>query len=231
MQTRRWRLFWGSCSALQIAALILTFSKGALFLGLPAIFITLGLGGGVYLWRQQRSMQPLWLLAGVALIVVLALIPFQGAERFQRLFDFNQGTSALRIHLWRSAWQMALEHPLVGVGPDNFLYAYRSQYILPAAWQEPNLNHPHNWLLDWWTRLGIPGLLIALGLFARIVVNLWRNLWANREPDRAPWGVLGLGLLAATVGALSHGLIDASYALPDLMMVWVLILIFAEDIS
>ena len=36
--------------------------------------------------------------------------------------------------------------------------------------------------------------------------------------------VLSLGLLAAGVAALAHGLIDASYALPDLMIVWVLIL-------
>lgn len=53
---------------------------------------------------------------------------------------------------------MALDHPLLGVGPDNFLYAYRSGYLLPSAWQEPNLNHPHTLLLDWWTRLGIPGV-------------------------------------------------------------------------
>jgi len=30
-----------------------------------------------------------------------------------------------------------------------------------------------------------------------------------------------VGLLAGTVAALAHGLIDASYALPDLMLVWV----------
>ena len=120
---------------------------------------------------------------------------------------------------------MALGHPLLGVGPDNFLYAYRSQYILPAAWQEPNLNHPHNWVLDWWTRSGIPGLLLALGLFGGILVRLGRRLG---EVNTGRWGVLGLGLLAATVGALTHGLIDASFALPDLMMVWVLIAVFAE---
>jgi hypothetical protein len=35
--------------------------------------------------------------------------------------------------------------------------------------------------------------------------------------------VLQLGLLAAVITALAHGLIDASYALPDLMIVWVLL--------
>ena len=54
---------------------------------------------------------------------------------------------------------MIRDHPLFGVGLDNFLYAYRGRYILDAAWQEPNLNHPHNIILDFATRLGLLGLL------------------------------------------------------------------------
>ncbi len=119
---------------------------------------------------------------------------------------------------------MALDHPWLGVGPDNFLYAYRSFYLLPQAWQEPNLNHPHNWPLDWWTRLGIPGLALALAWFAAGMAGLWRRVQLCRTPARQRAGALNLGLLAASVAALTHGLIDASYALPDLMLVWVLLL-------
>ena len=119
---------------------------------------------------------------------------------------------------------MALDHPLLGVGPDNFLYAYRSTYLLPEAWQEPNLNHPHNWLLDWWTRIGLAGLAGAVALF-----RYRPHAHAGRRHKPAhrhhpPEAVLSLGLLAAGVAALAHGLIDASFALPDLMIVWVLIL-------
>lgn len=215
---QRWMM--GGLAAMQGAALLLTFSKGALLLGLPTMLATLWLGGLVVLQQQGRSRRPLWWIAGMAGLAVLALLPFLGAERFQRLLDFSQGTGFLRLHLWRSAGQMALDHPLLGVGPDNFLYVYRSSYILPAAWQEPNLNHPHNWLLDWWTRLGLPGLLWAILFFGLIIVRLWRNL------RQAPAAALYLGLLAATTAALAHGLIDASYALPDLMLVWVLLAYF-----
>jgi hypothetical protein len=34
---------------------------------------------------------------------------------------------------------------------------------------------------------------------------------------------LALGCLAATGAALAHGLIDVSYALPELMLTWVLL--------
>ncbi len=218
----RARLGWGSGAALQAVALLLTFSKGGLLLGLPAIFATLWGGGWVLLAQRGESRRPLWWIAGAGGVALLALTPFLGTERFQRLLDFQQGTGFLRLQLWQSTWQMALDHPLLGVGPDNFLYAFRSQYILPTAWQEPNLNHPHNWILDWWTRLGWPGLALALAFFGLTIGRLWQGLRAAANP------ALYLGLLAAVVGALTHGLIDASYALPDLMLVWVLIAHLAE---
>jgi len=220
----RARLLSALAAGLQGAALLLTFSKGALFLGVPAGLVTLWAGGLFILPSQGRSRRPLLWLAGVAALFVAALLPFLPTERFQRLLDFSQGTGYLRLQLWRSAWQMALDHPWLGVGPDNFLYAYRSFYLLPQAWQEPNLNHPHNWPLDWWTRLGIPGLALALAWFAAGMAGLWRRVQLCRTPALQRAGALNLGLLAAAIAALTHGLIDASYALPDLMLVWVLIL-------
>jgi len=204
-----------SVAAIQGTALLLTFSKGALLLALPAMLTILWVGGFILVRRQLTSRRVLWWLAAIALLMFVALLPFLATERFQRLLDFEEGTGFVRLQLWRSSWQMALDHPWFGVGPDNFLYAYRSHYLLPAAWQEPNLNHPHNWLLDWWTRLGIPGLLLAISWFGLLLWRQWQEVREGTQP------VLALGLLAATVAALAHGLIDASYALPDLMLIWV----------
>jgi len=213
----QWRLLWGLLAVPQGLAWLLTFSKGSLFLAAPALAGVLLIGGGYLLRREGRSLRPLWLLGGLGALALLALVPFLGTERFGRLLDFGQGTGFLRLQLWRSAWQMALDHPLLGVGPDNFLFAYRSGYLLPTAWQEPNLNHPHNLLLDWWTRLGLPGLLLGLAWLGTGVAAVVR--WLRRGPERA----LALGVLAACAAALAHGLIDVSYALPDLMIVWVLL--------
>jgi O-antigen ligase len=217
---RRWLAL--AAVAIQGAALLLTFSKGALVLGLPAGLLTLWLGGLYVLHRQKASTRPLWWLAAAAIVAILALLPFLGSERFQRLLDFDSGTGFTRLQLWRSAWQMALDHPWLGVGPDNFLYAYRSQYILPAAWQEPDLNHPHTWILDWWTRLGIVGMVLGLGWWIaglRATVRRLRQASADAPVDAALW----LGTLAAMIAGIAHGLIDLSYAVPDLMLVWVLL--------
>lgn len=205
---------------IQLAAFLLTFSKGGLFLALPAKGIALWIAGFYTLRAQGRSTRILWALAAVALLTLLALLPFLGTERFARIIDLGSGTGFLRVNLWRASLQMALDHLLLGVGPDGFLYAYRSQYIFPQAWMEPNLNHPHNWLLDWWTRLGIPGLLLGLAFWGMLFWSLLQRLRARAASPE--WSALYIGLFAATLAALAHGLIDLSYALPDLMAVWAL---------
>lgn len=217
---RRQQALWTIPAAVQGLAWLLTFSKGALFLAAPAIVVILG-GGGLWLLRRRgESAKWLWVLVGIVVIAILALTPFIGAERFQRLLDFEQGTGFLRLQLWRSSWQMALDHPLLGVGPDQFLYHYRSGYLLPEAWQEPNLNHPHNLLLDWWTRLGLVGLVLGMSWLGAGLWSLWH--WLRRTMGHGDEAVLALGVLAAATAGLAHGFIDVGYALPELMLVWVL---------
>ena len=202
----------------QLMALLLTFSKGAIFLGLPAMLLALAVAGRRLLAAPGRRLSARWGwgLAAVAAAMILGLAPFWGTERFRNLFDFQpESTAGIRLSLWRSSAEMALDHLWLGVGPDNFLYRYRSGYILPSAWRDPSLNHPHNVILDWWTRLGLPGLALAT---AWLVLGV-RSLWQAAKRD-----ALAVGALAAVAAALGHGLIDASYALPDLLLVWVFLL-------
>ncbi len=227
---------WALLALPQLLALRLTYSRGAIFLGVPAALVTLALGGGWLLRAsregeaKRRLRRALWGVAIVAGVGVLAVLPSFSAERFRGLADLSRGTGFVRLQLWRSSWPMALDHPWFGVGLDGFLYAYRSGYLLPAAWQDPNLNHPHNILLDGWTRLGLPGLLLLVAWFALGVRTLLRAVQrasataqAAVDPATSFQAALPLGLLAAATAGLAHGLIDASYALPDLMLLWVLL--------
>ena len=202
----------------QLLALLLTFSKGAIFLGLPAMLLALAVAGRRLLIAPGKGLSKRWGwgLAAVAAAMVVGLIPFLGTERFRSLLDFRpEGTAGIRLSLWLSSVQMALDNLWLGVGPDNFLYSYRSGYILPAAWRDPSLNHPHNVVLDWWTRLGLPGLALASAWLALGLRSLWRA---------ASHDAIAVGALGAVAAALGHGLIDASYALPDLLIVWVFLL-------
>jgi putative inorganic carbon (HCO3(-)) transporter len=198
---RRW--LYGAGAVVVGTAILFSFSKGALLFGVPASLIALGLlAGGRWLW------------AAVAVLVVAAIaaLPILRTPRFTSLFDLQSGTSFFRLNLWRSAMDMIRDHPLLGVGLDNFLYAYRGRYIRPQAWQEPDLSHPHNIILDYWSRLGIFGL--AAG--AWLQVAFWRLALPLRRLADIDERALALGLMASMVDFLAHGLVDNSFFLVDL---------------
>ncbi len=192
--------------------LYLTYSRGAWLLGLPAAFIFLGL---------MRGRKALLISLLVILVIALSLLPLIGTERLASIFNTQSGTTFLRLKLWQGSINMIRDHPLFGVGLDNFLYQYRTRYVLPEAWEELDLSHPHNIVLDYWTRLGILGV-IAIGwlLFAffQKALRLYRQLG-----DRDLKALL-LGLMASMVAFLAHGLIDNSYFLVDLAFVFCLTL-------
>ena len=206
----RWRrLAAGLLAALVFLGLVLTFSKGALLLAVPAALLVLGFVAGGR-WR--------WVALGLLAAGGLALLPLFGTERFAGLFDLQGGTSFFRLQLWRGAWNMVQDYPWLGVGLDNFLYAYRTHYALPTAWQELNLSHPHNIVLDFWTRLGFLGLVIGIWLFT---AAFWQNWQALKRAHGDRWALL-LGLLASLAATLAHGLIDNSLFLVDLMLLFML---------
>ncbi len=212
-----WQVVWHWAAVIFMTlACVATFSKGALLLGLP-VGLGLVLIGGA---RRSRRRWPLWLLGGLAAAGVLGLLLLFRTERFADLLNFRTGTSFLRLKLWRGAWQMALDHPLLGVGPDNFLYAYRTHYVLPSAWEELNLSHPHNIVLDLWTRLGLVGVLAG----GWALIAGWLAGWRIFRFGRASVWPIALGLLAGLAVTVTHGLIDNSLFLLDLMGIFMMTL-------
>jgi putative inorganic carbon (HCO3(-)) transporter len=117
--------------------------------------------------------------------------------------------------------QLIKERPITGAGPDQFLYWYRSRYLLPEAWQEPNLSIPHNVLLNYWVNLGIFGVMIGIALQGAF----WRMVWSVRR--RAVKGdpmvlALVIGLAGSMADFLGHGLVDVGYFAVNLAFVFFL---------
>ena len=210
---RRW-LYAGAAVIIGLT-ILLTFSKGALLLGVPAALAVIVIAR----WGRRG-----WLLVAGTLAAGLVALPLLARlPRFADLLDFTSGTSFFRVQLWISAWRMWLDHPWLGVGPDNFLQWYRSRYILPDAWQEPNLSHPHNILLDFLSRLGILGLAAGVAMLAgfwRIASGSYLRLRrARATPENLSLLALTVGLMAAIADMLAHGLVDHSFFLVDLSYV------------
>lgn len=205
------RQVYGTALVPLILCLFLTYSRGGWLLALPAALLTIGLLRG----RRTASIAALSVL-----ICLLLLLPLLGTQRLVSLFDLEEGTTFRRLRLWQASVAMLRDHPLSGVGLDNFLYQYPN-YMLNDAWQEPGLSHPHNLVLDWWLRLGIGGVVILAWLmvsFFRLALRLYRCL-----PDGDVRAII-LGWMAGMAAVLAHGVIDNSYFLVDLAFIFCLTL-------
>ena len=204
----RWRRLAAVGTVLCTGALLATFSVGGwLGTGL-AILVVVGLVVG------RRAVLGLAVAGALAAAVILVVVP---VERLAGRLDPRQGTSFVRIQLWQAALSLVRESPLLGIGLDNFLYRYST--VMPADTPyEPNLSHPHNLVLQFWLQLGLLGLM-ALGWLLWLFVRLtwpWAGDATALSLDRA----LAIGALGSMTDFVAHGLVDNSYFLPDMAIIF-----------
>ena len=212
-------------------ALLLTFSTGGWLGGLAGALAVIAMVS------RRRLAVRAGALAAVALVVVSGLAI--GGVLPERLNPLRQ-TGGFRLDLWLSSLEMLRDHPLLGIGLDNFAYLYQQVYLRPGAAAEPNLSHPHNWLLQFWLDLGLLGLIAFGWLLFRFARQVWGNVPLPLETGRAE-GAPSAGegaswarswLVAGAVGAMAdllvHGALDNSYFLVDLAFVFWLTLALVE---
>ncbi|MEI7452265.1 MAG: O-antigen ligase family protein [Candidatus Falkowbacteria bacterium] len=107
----------------------------------------------------------------------------------------------------------------------NWLQKIQSDPVYRAkAWQPTEIYmYPHNIFLNFWTELGVLGMLLFVWIFGRFFVESGKLLaWKNviTSSDRA----LLIGLTGAMIVVIIHGLVDVPYFKNDLaLLFWLLI--------
>lgn len=191
-------------------ALLLTYSRGAVLAAGLAVVLVLLLG-------QRRRLAALATSSGSILLAILAVT---ASARIANLF--SGGSGSLRFDLWESSLRMIRDHPVFGIGLDQFLYVYAPRYVKPQAWSERFTSHPHDIVLDVWLRLGIMGLVLALAYvfsYITLTVRLVRRKQA-----------IGLAASGAIFAGILHGLVDNGYFLPDLALIfWFLTVLMVAE--
>jgi O-antigen ligase len=209
----RGRGWLAAAGGLLLVALLLTASRGALLLGLPAGALLWAWGW----WRWQAQQQNARLTHRPRRLVILAALALAGLAVLllvlllgERLT--NSATILHRLTIWQSSLALWRDFPWLGVGPGGFFWHYPA-YLPLGALDEPNLYHPHNLWLEMATGWGVLGLL-WLGLL------LWWLTGRLRVALRAPAPLNGvvLALLAAFAAGLAHAQVDAFLVLPDLAL-------------
>ncbi|MFJ2989738.1 O-antigen ligase family protein [Collimonas sp. NPDC087041] len=121
----------------------------------------------------------------------------------------NVDTSlGIRLQLWRGSWVLFKEHPVFGVGVENFPKALTElaerKIITPVSATFP---HSHNEILFVMSRLGTFGLLAILGLYFIPVYYFFREIRHNDSEVRCT-AAMGLSLC---LGFFTLGLVDVVF--------------------
>ena len=144
-------------------------------------------------------------------LVGAGVIAFAGAA----MLALGKGLASLgaRVDLWRAAWSLFREHPLLGVGPQGFVQHYAAW--LPAAPVDPRLTPwPHSLPLEVLAEWGALGALaVAFAVFA-----CWRAARSRNNPAFALAPVALAFTLAACVEASALRL--WLWALAALLLAW-----------
>lgn len=195
-------------------ALFLSQSAGALFVGIPVSVTVV-----ILLTFGRRS---LYAILIIGLLGVIGSIAALQSPRFSRLLDFADGTNFYRLRVWESAIDIVRDYPITGLGLDQFLYAFRGHYIRPDAWQEPDLSHPHNIVLDVWIRLGLFGVLLLLAM----QYSFWRSVRKSLayQTGDVTGRIITIGGAGCMANLIVHGMVDNSIFVNDLVYVFVLIM-------
>lgn len=209
--TRRWLA--AVPLAIVLAGTAATLSRGAM------IGVAVGLGIVVIIGGSRR------LLAWYGGAVALGVVAF-AVLATQRFFASGSGGGeSTRILIWTSSLHMLRDHPVFGVGMDQFLYQYERRYVSPAGWPERYTSHPHNIVLDVWLQLGILGLIVFGWLAFVVARRAWR-LWRH---GRLGHDGIVLGAVAALIAGLVHGMVDNAFFLPDLaVMTWFFVVLMEQ---
>jgi len=161
------RIVFAGCAALDVAAVVLTFSRtGFLTLGALAVFT---------LFRLPRRQAAMWTIGVVALaLMALPFLPAGYLDHMGTIAAIDTDPTGSAQDRWRdilSAFSLVLANPIMGVGAGMSVLALNEL-------RGPTWVPVHNVYLEYATDLGLPGLiffLLMLGACLRMVTQVARQ--------------------------------------------------------
>lgn len=205
------------------AALALSLSRGG-YLGVGAALVVFG---SCVIRRSSLTRRRVVGGAGLvlAMLGLIAVLPpvtrsvERVVERGLLIADLAEGSTASRLDLWAVGARIALDYPLLGVGPEIYPRAfprYRDAVLPPAraaimARFRPE--SPHNVPLAIAVGAGIPALIAYFWLLVLAILTGWRRLRRASPSERL--------LVAALLASVSGHIVTDLFMTAEVTGSWV----------
>jgi hypothetical protein len=213
--------------ALAAAALVLSRSRAG-WLGAAACGIFLAVEGLWVgrLWADQRLRRRVLSLAGMTLgglLLALALpnrlnwrsdSPY--LDSLAGVANYKEGSGRGRLIQYGNTLEMAMDHPILGVGPGNWPVHY-PKYMSPGdpSFDADDVIPTNPWpSSDWMAMLaerGLPGSLLLLSVGGSIALGAWVRV---RSGSRRTPALGDLTIVATVIAVVVVGAFDAVLLLP-----------------
>lgn len=206
LRVRHWggKAALGGLLALLVTSEFLSQGRGPwIGLAVAAVILAAGLIRSKAGWKIVAAM----LLATVMLAGLAAKLNPAVAARFATLTQIGQDENLRqRSVIYRAALRGIREHPVAGIGFENFRNGYPSYRSAEDTYFFGNVipTMVHNGYLQTALTNGIPALLIYLALLAGALIKLARQFLREQDRDRKD---LLLGFLAALSAFLIQDLV------------------------
>ena len=196
----RWSVIVGGVLALSLVTLALTQSRGGILGTIAGLLV-------VAVWRERRFV---WVIgAGALAVIALMALGYGNALMdFVLRMDARSATLASRLEVWQRGLMMVRDFPYTGIGIGTYNTIAHLLYPFFIAAPDELVAHAHNQFLEVAVDLGIPGLLVYVGVLVAFGVCAVRAYRVHQDASvRALIVGLGAGMFAHHVFGLTDAFI------------------------
>ncbi len=183
---------------------IFAVSQGAILAILMSIVVLLVLAKKTRKWAIS--------LAALAIILFIVALPRLNINLNPNL-NLQSSSVDIRLNQWNETLDMLGDKFILGAGLDGYQTALQNYH--QTDWLEVYL-YPHNIFLNFWTELGLLGLLVFIVMLSLIVSRLI-DLFKDKNKLAQP-------LILAWLTWFVHGLVDVPYFKNDLSVLFFILL-------
>lgn len=168
----------------------------------------------VYRYHDLISLRIMSIITILSIIAVGIAAPVILTQRIDRNLQQDG-----RVYLIQSGLQLAMEHPIVGIGVGNWGKVYKERFEKDNPNHEKNIQSPHNIYLHIFNESGIIGLSGFLLLIIYQMKMLYSSISQSyRRDSRAFPYTIGVGL--SIISVYLFGLLDYDFFSRHMMQVY-----------